>query len=192
MSTYITNDDGSQTEVFTAEELEAQKTAALEEFKIANPDKTEELTKAQEELEKLRGKDLNFGKLREQKEAAEKKVDEILKGVDERVGLAKKEILEGVMKDHYSETINTLTGGDKDLIAKVELEYKRLTDAAASKEEVSKKLKDAYLLATRADAGVDSSVYSSGSVRRPPANVGGLSEDEKDLLTKMGKGHLIK
>src|SRR3990167_7654492 len=110
MSKTINDTEGNEIEVFTLEELQAQKDSAIEEFKTANPDKTEELSKLQKELEGYKDKDLNFANLRKQKEEAEKKVEDILKGVDENIGVVKREVLEGVMKDYYNETINSLTG----------------------------------------------------------------------------------
>jgi len=67
MSQKIINDMGEEIEVFTNEELEAQKESAIEDYKTNNPDKTDELTKLQEdlqtkeeELSKFKNKDLNF------------------------------------------------------------------------------------------------------------------------------------
>lgn len=191
MPKIIQDESGEDIEVFTAEELEAQKTAALEEFKTKNPDKTDELTKAQEELEKLKGKDMNFSNLREQKEAAEKKVQEILAGVDEKVGAVKKEILEGVMKDHYSETLKGLAGEDAELQKQIEAQYNRLTDPAATKEEVSKKLRDAWVLATKVDdpGALSTSVISSGGVSRFPTQGGEkkFSPEEKAMAQKLAE-----
>ena len=97
---------GEEVEVFTNEEKEA----AIEEYKQANPDKSvemealqSELKKSNEELVKFQNKDLNFANLRTQKEAAEKRADELRAEIDTKIGVVKKEILEGVMVDHYNE-----------------------------------------------------------------------------------------
>lgn len=188
MSQIITDADGNEVEVFTAEELQAQKDAAIDEFKKANPDKSDELKKAMEDLEKFKDKDLNFASLRKQKEDAEKKVEDILKGVDEKVATVKKEVLEGVMKDHYQDTLRALVGDDKELLDKVELQYKRLGDPASSKGEVTKKLSDAFLLATGSSKpGVDSGVYSSGGVSKIKVDDSSkMTDEEKDFLGKLG------
>jgi hypothetical protein len=187
MTYKITNEDGEEIDVFTAEELEAQKTKAIEEFKTNNPNKTEELVKAQEELEKLKGKDLNFANLRKQKEDAEKKVEDILKGVDEKISTVKKEVLEGVMKDHYNETLNSLSGGDKETADKIELQYKRLVGTPATKDELAKMLQDASLLATGGqNKGVSSGVFSSaGAGRLNIKSTEPLSAEEKDMARKL-------
>jgi len=180
--------DGTTTEVLTPEEIDAEKQAAIEAYKAANPDKTEELTKLQEELTKLKGKDLNFENLRKQKEDAEKKIEEIIKGVPAQIETAKKEILETVLKDHYSETLKTLAGDDEELKKKVEYHYKRLADTAGTKEEVTKKLTDAYVLATKPDDpnALTSQVVSSGGVHKLNIKTNQpFTQDEKELARKM-------
>ena len=179
MSEIIKKEYGTEVEVFTADEVatkEAEiRNQAVEEYKAANPDKTgevdalqEELRKANESLEGFKSKDLNFANLRTQKEAAEKKAKELKDEIDVKISSVKKEILDSVHQDHYSETLKTFAGEDAELKKKVEFHYKRLGDVAGTKEEINKKLQDAYLLATRQeDAGVlNTSVISSGGVSR--------------------------
>ena len=198
MSEIIKREDGTETELFSAEEIEQQKQAAIDEFKTANPDKTAELTTLQEELktkeeelEKLKGKDLNFSNLRTQKDAAEKKIENITKEIDQKISLAKKEVMEGVMKDHYNDTLKSLAGEDEDLKKKIEHHYKRLGDVASTKQEVGIKLRDAYLLAATppiTDA-LNTSVLSSGGVGK--LNIKGqenkFTPDEKVLARKLAQ-----
>lgn len=167
----ITKEDGTTVDVYTAEELEAQKQEAIEQYKAENPDKSEEFTKLQKDLEdaktaldKFKDKDLNFGKLREQKEQAEKKVSELKADFEAKLETTKKEIFEGVQKDYYNDTLKTLSGGDEEVKKKIEYHYKRLGDTAATKEEIGNKLRDAYLLATKQDApdALNTTVLSSG------------------------------
>lgn len=175
MSRTITDSTGTDIEVFTADELQQQREAALEEYKTGNPDKSDELAKLQdelktkeEELTKLKGKDLNFSTLRTQKEALEKEKDDLKKEIDEKIGTAKREILEGVLKDHYLDSLKALAGDDPELQKKIEHEYGRIKDAAATKEEVARKLRDAWVLATKQDdpGALNSAVVSSGGVSR--------------------------
>src|SRR5438105_3456954 len=100
--------NGEEKEVFTQEELDAQKNEALEQYKKDNPDKSGELTKLQEDLKKSQedlakanDKDTNFKNLREAKDALEKKVEDLTKSFDDKISNVKKEVLEGVIKDHY-------------------------------------------------------------------------------------------
>ena len=190
----ITNDDGEQVEVFTADDLAAQKQQALDEYMIEHPDKGDEIAALQADLKakedalaKMDEKDQNFSLARKQ---AQDKVEDILKGVDEKIDAAKKEVLEGVMQDHYAETLKTLSDGDDELKKKIEYHYKRLTDTASTKEEVTVKLRDAYLLATKpaeTDA-LNTSVLSSGGVSR--IKVGSekkFTEEEKAFTKKLAQ-----
>jgi oligoendopeptidase F len=185
----ITDDNGEAKEVFTVEELQEQKDAAIEEFKAANPDKSEEVTKLQDELEKLKGKDMNFANLRAQKEAAETKLADVLKGVDDKISTVKKDVLDGVMQDHYQDTLKALVGNDKELAAKVELQYKRLADVATTKAEVAKKLNDAYVLATGVvSSALDTGAFGSGGAG--PIKIDNTVQGQK--LTPEEKGLAIE
>lgn len=203
MSQKITNDQGDEIEVFTNEELEAQKQAAIEEYKTNNPDKTPELTKLQEdlktkeeELKKLQDKDLNFTNLRTAKEKAEKEIQDLKTSIDDKIGAAKKEILEGVMKDHYNDVLKNLVGDDKELLAKVELQYKRLADSASTKEEIAKKLNDAYTLATgNVKSDIPTGAWSSGGVGRLKVdsnNKPKLTPEEIEVAKKLAEAGGIK
>lgn len=186
--------EGVETEVFTQEELDAQKSEALELYKKDNPDKAEdikslqaEINKRDEELKGLKDKDFNFANLRTEKKALEDKLDKMTKDVDDKIGTVKKEILEGVMKDHYNDAIASLSGGDAELQKKIEFQYKRLGDSAATKEEISKKLNDAFLLAAGTKEGGSQAVFSSGGVGRIKVeNKNPLNDEQKELLKRMG------
>lgn len=198
MPTKVTTEDGKEEIMYSASELEEQRQAAITDFQEKNPDKTgevtkltEDLNKAQEALAKFENKDLNFGELRKQKDAAEKAVKDLESKIDDKVGAVKKEILEGVTKEHYTETLNSLAGGDEELKKKIELHYKRLADPASTKEEITKKITDAYILATGkpVDEGVlNSSIISSGNVNRIKTNgTQKFTQEEKALATKLAQ-----
>lgn len=181
----IIDEGGNEVEVFTADEVAAEKAQA-----------EADLVKAREDLKKYEEKDLNFADLRQQKQsaeeqrkAAEDKVSALSKEVDEKIGAAKKEILEGVLVDHYKDTIRGLVGEDGDLQKKVEYHYKRLADAAATKEEVTKKITDAYFLATKPEDvnALNSGVVSSGfaSVARVNTVSKSFTAEEKAMAQKL-------
>ena len=193
----IIEENGEEIEVFTAEELEQQKQEAIEEYKMENPDKSDELTALQEEiarkeeeLDKMKGKDLNFSNLRKQKEEAEKKVADILAGVDDKINKAKSEVFEGVMKDHYNETIRALSGEDEEVLKKIEYHYKRLSDSATTKQEITNKLRDAYILATKPEGydALNSTVISTGGVGKLNIKNQSLNmtPEEKEVASKFG------
>ncbi len=188
--------DGVEIEVFTAEELEAQRQAAIDQYKAENPDKSSELTELQaqlqakeQELTGLKDKDLNFKNLRVQKEAAEKKAEELVKEIDAKISKAKNEVIEGVMKDHYGETLKALAGDDEDLKKKIEANYKRLGDSATTKDEISRKLRDAWVLTGKVDSqdALNTSVLSSGGVGKLniKSQKNTFTPEEKDFAKKM-------
>lgn len=187
----ISDSTGADIEVYTAEELEAQKTAALEEFKNTEYEGARSaLAKAEEELAKLKDKDLNFGNVRKQKEAAEKKVEELKNEIDTKIATAKKEVLDTVTLDYKNETIATLAGGDDELKKKIEFHYNRLNDPAGTKEEIAKKLTDAYALATKVEStgALNSTVISSGGVSRINIKAkGNYTPEEKAFAHKLAQ-----
>ena len=203
MSEIIKREDGTEEEVFTATEIEEQKQAAIQQFKAENPDKTEELNALQEELKvaneklaKADDKSQNFATLRKAKEEAEGKLADFTKSVDEKIALSEKRVLEGVMQDHYNDTVKALVGEDEELKKKVEFHYKRLGDTAATKEEISNKLRDAYLLATKQDAGdnFNANILASGGVSRlniKPSDKS-FTPEEKELGKKIAQAGGIK
>ena len=196
MSQIIKNEEGEDTEVFTADEIEEQKQVAIEEFKANNPDRTvelaeyqEKLREAEERLAKVGNEDKNFAALRKGKEDAEKRLSEFTKSIDDKINTVKREVLEGVMQDHKNDTLKQLSGNDPELEKKIEFHYKRLGDIVATKAEISKKLTDAYVLATqKEDDGVNMSVFSSGGVGRVKINNTSpkFSAEEKELASKFG------
>ena len=192
-------EDGSTITVYSQEEIDAQKQAAIDEYKIQNPDKSGEVQKLQTELDEakkslagLKDKDINVGILRK---GFESKIEALEKNIDQKVGevkeTTKKEVLGEVMKDFHLDEINRLSSGDDELKKKIEYHYSRIQDAVGTKEEELKKLNDAYLLASRQETN-NMSAFSSASASAPRTQQGGFSEDEKDLLKRMGKGHLVK
>ena len=185
----IINDAGDEVEVFTQAELEDQKSLAIEEFKETELNKVvEERDKIQKELEGLKDKDINFSALRSKLSEKDKEIDSIKKEIDTKIGSAKKEVLDAVMKDYYDDTIKRLAGDDKELQDKIELQYKRLSDAAGTKDEISKKLNDAFVLAAGKREGFNSSAFSSGGVGNIGNAIKGtkkLNSEERELLDKL-------
>jgi alanyl-tRNA synthetase len=194
--------DGEEKEVFTQEELEAQKEEAINQYKEENPDKSDELTKLEEELEKakqelegFKDKDMNFANMRNKISEKEKEAKDLKVSIDEKINTVKKEILEGVMKDHYNDTLEKLVGNDKELKEKVELQYKRLADTASTKVELSKKLNDAFVLATGGTKeSFDNSVFSSGSAgaKIQSKSEEKFSSEEQELLNKLSQAGNVK
>ena len=85
---------------------------------------------------------------------------------------------------------DALAGGDEDVAKQIKFQYDRIKDAAGTKEEITQKLSDAYLLATGSKEVnvLNASVLASGGVtfRSAGANKGPLTADEKELGSKFG------
>lgn len=143
--------DGKEVEAFTADELEAKKTEALEEYKAANPDKSSELAKLQDDLKKATdalavsgGDEGQKRRLKEEKEAAETALTTGLANLKKEFDDYKGSVVGGVKETILSK----LTGGDKDLRAKIEFKANSLTGYPETPEGIAAKLQDAYTLAT--------------------------------------------
>lgn len=165
----VINESGEDVQVFTPEEVQAEKEAALAQVKQEKDAELEaaqaELKTANEKLGKLESKDFNFATLRKQKEDAESKIEKIAQEMGTKIEGVKKEILEGVSKDYFNEVLGTLAGDDAELKKKIEFQYNRINDSPGTKEEISKKLRDAYTLATATidtPGAITPSVMSSG------------------------------
>lgn len=180
MPTTIKNEQGEDIEVFTSEELEAQKeetrTEVLDKYKEENPDKTEEMEnlqtelgeanakidEANEQIENLGKKDYNFGKARDeakenaskQIEVAESKIKELQGTMDDKIktqiGAAKEELQENFLQDHYNDLLQSAAEGDEEKRKKIELNYKRLNDPAGTKEQMSVRMATATLMSSDA------------------------------------------
>jgi uncharacterized protein YdcH (DUF465 family) len=191
----VLNEKGEEIEVYTAEELEAERNKAIDDYKQANPGDPDieklqnEIQAKTEELEKLKNKDYNFSQLRETKERLEGQIADLTKSIDEKIGVAKKEVVEGVMKGYYNEKLKDLSGGNKELSDKIEFHYKRLTDPGTTKEEINKKLNDALILATGEGEGKSTSdAFSSKGVSPLGVEKGKpVTEEEKTFARKLGK-----
>ena len=199
MPVKTTLEDGSEIETFTQEELDAQKAEAIEAFKAENPDKTEELTSLQtelevanEELEKLKSVDKSVSHFKKEAQEAQKKVDEITKDIDAKINNVKREVLEGVMQDHSNEVRDSLSSGDDELKKKLEFEFNNTLKGVVptTKEEITKKWKAAYTLAAKQEApdAVNMNVFSSGGVGRVKINNSSqkFSPEEIELGHKFG------
>ena len=174
---------------------------SAEELKTLEAQKNEELTKAREELKsredellKLKEKDLNFSNLRSQKEEAEKRVEALKAEIDVKVDKAKKEILDGVLKDHYNEALGSLAGGDEELKKKIEHHFNRFNDPGSSKSDIDKKLRDAWALSQDKPSMSSNAFATSNSVSmlRPTATSKTFSDEEKAFAKKFAAAGGIK
>lgn len=177
--------DGTEIEVFTAEEVQAKN----EELMKA----TSEASKLADELSKLREKDLNFSKLREQKDDAEKRVDKLKVEMDEKLEQTKKELFEGALKDHYNDALTSLAG-DEETKKKIEYHYNRLSDKTTTKQDIDKKLRDAWALSQDKPASSMGAAFSSGGMGyvKPSSTPKTFSKEEVELGKEIARAGGLK
>ena len=186
MSKIIQDTLGEDIEYFTDEDIQ-------NELKIKN----NEIEKLNEELEKIKDKDLNFSNLRKQKETAELKIEEIQKQIDDKINIAKQEVLSGVMKEHYEEILNNLVGNDDELKKKIEFNYNRIQDVPKTKSEILNKLKDAWIMTegSKENDATNAIIFSSGEIKKINTKPNSdFSNEEKEFAKKLASsgGILLK
>ena len=158
----VKQEDGTEVDAFTAEELETQKKEATEAAVTAEAErlkteheaellgKDEALKEAQDKLKKAEEKELNFNKLRkktektEEEKAEEKKVADDVKALRETVAEIQKAPFE-TAKANF-EKVNV--GADKDLKEKFDFFFKKLGAGVKTVEEQQIALESAMTLAT--------------------------------------------
>lgn len=143
--------EGKEVEAFTADELEAKKKEALDVYIAANPDKSTEISVLQEKLRVAEeaskaggGDDAQKKRLKDEKEAITKELNEKI----DKIGKEFNDYKEGIVGGARTKLLASLSGGDKDLQAKIELKANNLTGYPQTPEGESQKLQDAYTLAT--------------------------------------------
>jgi hypothetical protein len=92
--------------------------------------------------------------------------------------------------EHEGEILSNLSGGDEELKKKIKFQYDRLSDKSDSKESVTKKMNDAYLLAVGTAPSIDvlgrATPAGGRGSHAPTVNNGPISSDLAELGKKMG------
>lgn len=137
------------------------------------------------DLTKLQSKDFNFGRLRESKEEAEKRVNDVKTELLKEIGGLKTAIAERTIKDIALEKV----GGNKEMADKVVFHYKTFGGEPKDDKEKEERLDKAILLAGGSKSvGLPAGSLSSGGGYTPsaPAGQGKLSEGGVEVAKKMG------
>lgn len=136
-------------EVFNAEGDPVEGVLAPDEAKALQ----EQLDANKAELEKLRNKDYNFKKLRDMTDAERDALtakEKALIEQQEKLGEEQRSFREGFINDVKEDVMLSLSGEDEELQKKIKLHYDRIKDSekAQTRTEITKLMKEAYLLAT--------------------------------------------
>lgn len=128
------DENGAEVEAYTKEELEAKIKVEKDTATAAQADK-----------------DKNFSKLREEKEAADKKLadaEKLSKEKDEALANKDKEYEQKEVQKERGKKVDALAEGNKELKDKIEFHLKRFKDEIKTPEDFEKLLNDAYVLAS--------------------------------------------
>lgn len=167
--------------------------------------KAAEAEKIKEDYEKLKKKDLNFGKLRRDNMSKEKALEgatekermlleeqESLKERQERLEKESERMREATRK----RLLRKYAGEEKAMQEKVEYQYSRIKDEAYTEEEMEQKMADAAKLAEapmkQVSMGLAASSYGIPDRTTNKKKSFTDTEDGQDLAKKMGLGHLFK
>lgn len=186
--------DGKEIEAFTQEELDAQKAQALEEYKKANPDKSDEIAALQQKLKEAEEREKNGGGDDAQKKRLKDAKEDIKRELTEKIDNLTKafdEYRNGVTTSTKEKILGKLVGADKDLRAKVELKMHNLTGYPDTPEGTAQKIQDAYTMATgtRPTPSMMDGITSAGGRGEGSGNdgnKGGMTENGKLMAKAIG------
>jgi len=148
-----------------------------------------ELAQVKESLSKLENKDLNFKRLRDMTESEKEKltVTEMeLKKRQESLEEEQKTWKEQVIESHKNDALAVLASEDEELRKKILFNYDRIKDDAVTKEQIAKKMKEAYLLSVEKHAIINP--LTLGGAGMPPKIISKekITPELEELARKMG------
>lgn len=155
MSTKIKNEDGTETEVFTAEEVQAQATAQVTSaVEAAKTEAAAQLQVKEAELAKLKEKEMNFGQVKKSEEDKAKEVEKLQSEITN---------LKGVVVDNFkNDLIKRYAGTDAELAKKIEAEYKTFTGEAVTNDEIALRMeRAAKLVGVQAPSSAANNAFGS-------------------------------
>jgi len=195
MSEIIKDEDGTEREVFTQEEIDAQSQSAIDKYKEENPNNSEELKTIKEELEKEKEKEKNFAKLRKIAEDKGIKLDEKDEALEEKDKEFSKfqedtrseinNLRNDITTGKRTEAINKLSE-DVEERKKIKFHLDRLSKPDDDQEAFESNLKDAYFLTTKQEVQVPDYISSVGAGGGKQKGEEELSDGAKALANELG------
>ncbi len=173
------------------EKLEKEKEELLEEketeYTESKKELEEKITEMEEEMEKFGKKDLNFGKLRKQKEANE----EILQKVEEKFKGEIEDIKKNIGENKFEVVFKNVVGEQEtETEKKIKEHYNSFEGAPKDRDEMVSRIKNSYLLATgdQLTSPLNSGVIGTGTGSHPKVKgtEGKITDDGKDLAGRLG------
>ena len=153
----------------TEEEIKAlQETAEAEKAKAESL--MAELAEKNEKLKGFEGKEMNFTKVRDAAEKAEKEKEEIKSTLSKELEDEKM----ARINDRKEVIIGAIAGKDEDLKKVIEFHYSKFSGEAKTPEEIEARVKEAYVLATKGQSnpvkGQQGAGGSGGTINAGTAN----------------------
>lgn len=153
-----------------------------------------ELEAAKEQLTKFQNKDLNFQKLRdltaeERKKLSTREIE--LMQRQEQLEEKQKGFVETQINSYKEEALAALAKGDEELRKKTLLHFDRIKDEATGREEIRRKMLDAYHLAkfdsaTGSDPFAAAMGYTGGQAPMNKAETAEFNAELKNLAGRFG------
>lgn len=167
--------DGSEAEMFSAEEVAAKEAAAAEAAKAA-------LAPQLEELGKLKDKDTNFTKLKEDTERTLKEANDKIAELSGKVSQS--------FQDKKQAMLDKLSGGDQERRAKIELEWAKFNGEPSSEAEIEARALSSFRLAVPEanPSSLDQALAFVGSrrVAAAPTGADAIPETTKQMGAVLG------
>lgn len=147
----------------------------------------EDLDTSKKELEGLTDKDYNFKILRDKVTGLETKLTDSQKAIED----ANKKALEGMqapLNEAKDTVVASLSGTDEELKKKILFHFDRIKDETLTVEQMKKKVRDAYLLATEMSVDNSGQVISSAGagIHIPLTPKKEMTPELKGLASKLG------
>lgn len=183
MATLFDADGNEIAGAMTAEEVKAiqDKAEAAE----------KEIGDIKEKLSKLENKDMNFKKMRDMTQEELNKLSskevELIKR-QEKMEEEQRSFVETQIRSYKDESLAVLAGDDEELHKKVLFHYDRIKDEAVSKQDIQRKMRDAYRLA-KSDSNTSdpfATIHNYSGTAPKAGKEEGIKGDLKDLASKFG------
>lgn len=177
---------------------DAEVVEAIDPVEVAKPDGDEttdykakadgleaDLTKANVELEKLKGKDISFKKLKDMTEGEKKKYDEEKEQLSTQVKTLQEQIESNErrqVEEWFTSAAHVVTNGDEDKIKEIKVEYDLLNMPSSTRIEVMARMNKAMTLAG-IEVGGDLNAISFGSGREPQRQERRFTDSDRGKAT---------
>jgi hypothetical protein len=158
-------------------------------------EKDKQIEDLQKELSGLKNKEFNYKKLRDMTEEEKNRLSTYEKELidrQERLETQQNQFKDQVVQQHKTDAFAVFAGNNEELWKEMDFHFARLPEDAVTKDEIAKKAKDAYLLATGGKAPVGTPEQLSRVMGSYMAPDGGnkrnaeLTQTQKDLAKNLG------